>query len=161
MKHEIWTIIGIALLVTALFFLLGDKTKDFSKEPASESMVVQQLVLGFGNHLKNVSLTAPIEILTESITREYTPYVSPLLLERFIADPLHAPGRLTSSPWPEKIEIKQAQLMGDYWEVFGDVVFMTSADIESGGEAGREPFFITVANIQGKWLIAEYQGSME
>lgn len=127
----------------------------------TEVEAVQSVVTEFGSKLKNVPLAAEPEIIRESIKREYAAYVSPLLLERWLNDPLHAPGRLTSSPWPEGIEIKEIRKVGEYYEIVADVVLLTSVDVVQNTESSREPAYITVANIGGTWVIGEYVNSME
>lgn len=123
---------------------------------------IKEVVTLFGSRLKNVSLTQDEELLKEAIRAEYGELVSPLLLERFLEDPTHAPGRLTSSPWPERIEILDMYRSGDYYDVSGEIIFWTSEEATEGdGDAGKEPLFLTLVNVDGKWLIAEYQTSME
>lgn len=152
------TIIIILALALLSAWALWDKPKE---EPVpiptiSDEEQVRNVVTEFGAHLKNVPLASGPNILRTTIEKEYSDHLTPLLLLRFLDDPAHAPGRPTSSPWPENIEIKSVQKIGDYYEVEGQVVWMTST-----GEADRTPVFITVANIDGTWLVAEYQTSME
>ncbi|HOQ09731.1 MAG TPA: copper amine oxidase N-terminal domain-containing protein, partial [Syntrophomonadaceae bacterium] len=73
--------------------------------PDNEQAVVSKLVADFGQRLKNVSLLAPDDVVTKSIKENYAEYVSPELLAQWQKDPANAPGRLTSSPWPERIDI--------------------------------------------------------
>ncbi len=127
-----------------------------------DKVMIKEVVTSFGNKLKNVSLTQEEEALKEAIKTEYGEFLSPLLLERFLNDPTHAPGKLVSSPWPERIEILDMYRSGDYYDVSGEIILWTSEEaVEGSGNAGKEPIFLTLVNMNGKWLIAEYQTSLE
>ena len=150
-------IIFIALIAALLFFALKSANKTEAPVPAlSEQEQVQTVVKEFGEHLKNVPLAAESELVRTSIEKEYRPYASAVLMDRWLDDPAHAPGREVSSPWPERIEIKSIQKVGEYCEIEGEIVYLTST-----GESGRSPVFLTAAFLDEKWLIAEYQTSME
>lgn len=64
---------------------------------------VSAVVAAFGARLKNVSLLAPDA--AEQIEAQYAGLVSDELIAAWQADPTQAPGRLTSSPWPDRIEV--------------------------------------------------------
>ena len=66
---------------------------------------VRELVTEFGKKLQMVSLLAPEDILSESLEENYGGLVSPALLEEWMEEPSAAPGRLVSSPWPDRIEV--------------------------------------------------------
>ena len=69
-----------------------------------------------------------------------------------MADPESAPGRLTSSPWPDRIEIDNVQAAGtDEYLVTGWVIEKTSAD------ETKYPVQITVSKVDGSWLITAWQ----
>lgn len=121
----------------------------------------EAVVEKFGEHLKNVPLTAEPDTVAEAIQTEYAPYVTEALLDRWMKDPLHAPGRETSSPWPERIEVVSLEKVGEYYEVVAKVVTLTSVEKANGGYYDTTPVYITVANTNGAWRIAEYQESME
>lgn len=67
-------------------------------EESFTAEAIVNLVKGFGSKLQTVSLLAPKDIVAESVQENYSPFVSPTLIEEWISDPAKAPGRLTSSP---------------------------------------------------------------
>ncbi len=129
--------------------------------PLPETTQAENAIKSFGGRLKNVPLAAEPGTMRGLIQTEYGPYVTPLLLARWMEDPAHAPGRETSSPWPERIEVKTLAKVGDYYEVSGEIVLMTSDAVARGGDAGRTPVYLTLAKMDGRWLIADYQISLE
>ena len=69
-----------------------------SSASAAEDAAVTAVVQEFGGRLKNVSLLAPDA--AQQIEAQYGQFTAADLLAVWMADPLQAPGRLTSSPWP-------------------------------------------------------------
>jgi hypothetical protein len=114
---------------------------------------IERVIEGFGSVLQKVSLQGPAEEVKKSIQENYSAYVSPDLLERWIADPLKALGRLTSSPWPDRIEIKNVERLADEaYKVEGEIIEITSAEKENE-VAAKKPVTFVLENIEGKWLI--------
>lgn len=112
---------------------------------------VRTTVAAFGNLLTTVNVAAPDA--AEDIRRAYGPYVSEELLARWMQDPESAPGRTTSSPWPDHIEVDSVTLVGSgTYAVSGRVLLATSA-----GSAGAIPVSITVKDLGGSFLITSYQ----
>lgn len=112
---------------------------------------VRTTIAQFGNQLNTVSVLAPTA--AEDIRSAYGPYVSPELLATWIATPSIAPGRLSSSPWPDHLEVDTVTLAenGSY-DVMGRIILKTSS-----GDAGIIPVSLSVANIDGSYLITAYQ----
>jgi hypothetical protein len=76
------------------------------------------------------------------------------LIEKWIRDPMNAPGRLTSSPWPDRIEILAIdKLAEDRYEVKGEVIEVTSTEKTEDGIAAKRPITLAVRKIDGRWLI--------
>lgn len=113
----------------------------------------------FGARLARVSLLAPIERLRQQIRAEYGPLVTPSLLASWLGDPSAAPGRAVSSPWPDRIEARHTRrIRAGVYEVVGDVVYVTSAEIGRGGAAYRDRVVLTVVRGEdGRWRIADYE----
>jgi hypothetical protein len=62
-----------------------------------------------------------------SLRENYSQFVSPALLAQWQSDPENAPGRVTSSPWPERIEIIDTEKLADSkYQVKGDIIEVTS-----------------------------------
>jgi hypothetical protein len=124
------------------------------QEGESDETAIRNVVDRFGAKLQMVSLLAPEDVLNESIREHYSDLASPALLRDWSANPTEAPGRLTSSPWPDRIEISALKEVADgEYEVQGSIVEVTSADNEESGFAAKRPVTITLKKIEGHWLI--------
>ena len=88
--------------------------------------------------------------MRQDITEHYGDYVHSELLMEWVNDPQIAPGRLTSSPWPERIEILSLEkLSKNIYRVQGKIIEVTSASTD------EKPVTILVKkNAEGRWLIA-------
>jgi hypothetical protein len=51
--------------------------------------------------------------IEKSMDENYGGYVTPELMKKFLSDPENAPGRLASSPWPDRIEIASAEKISE------------------------------------------------
>jgi len=121
----------------------------------AEETEVRDLIENFGNRLKDVSLLAPDA--AEQIQNQYSEFVSLSLLEMWMSDASKAPGRLVSSPWPDRIEITtMSKEDADQYEITGNLIEVTSTEVNNGGAAARIPVRIVVQKGQGHWLITEY-----
>lgn len=107
-------------------------------------------VTSFGTVLKDVSLLGPDA--SSSMRTAYEPYITEELLATWQKDPEHAPGRLTSSPWPDHVTIESISRQGNSYIVAGSLVSMTDA-----GESGSTPFVAQVVQVDGSWKIAAFQ----
>jgi hypothetical protein len=124
--------------------------------PAEEA-AVRAVVEGFGEVLKMVALLSPTA--AQDIQLQYGAYVAPDLLNQWVNDLTQAPGKLTSSPWPERITITTLtkNATGGY-DVSGTVDYLTSVEVTGGGVAYQSPVQITVEMVQGQWMITAYAG---
>lgn len=124
---------------------------------------VRDLTGAFGARLREVSLTAPADIVQESIRESYSPYVSTQLLDAWLSYPANAPGRLVSSPWPDRIDIRSITALSDTdYEVKGDIVEVTMTEAGNGGAAATRPVTLRVALVAGEWRITDLtQGDYE
>lgn len=111
---------------------------------------VRSTVAAFGNQLNSVSLLSPDA--SDQIRAAYGPYVSDELLASWVANPGAAPGRATSSPWPDHIEVESVTMNEtDAYDVSGHIVLMAST-----GDAGSIPVFLTVLNTEQGYRITAY-----
>lgn len=138
----------IGLLGLAVLLGAGSWFIFYSNDEAE----VRQVVTEFGTRLKNVPLTGEGAVVAQSIDTEYVSYATPELIEIWKADPLEAPGRLTSSPWPERIEIVEIQKLGGAYLAVADVILVSSVE----GEELRERVFLVVEERNGDWRISDY-----
>jgi hypothetical protein len=163
------TIIVIILIIILAVILIGKyskteapvETTPVGTTTGAQEQQAKDAVNVFVAHLQNVSLTASSDILVPTIQKEYGPFVTPELLEQWTTDPTTAPGRSTSSPWPDHIDITNVQKVGDDYQITGEIVLMTSNEVEHGGDAGRIPVKITVTAIDGQWYVSAYQAAKE
>ncbi len=162
MKHI--TLI-VALLITVPFAACTPLTQPAATqviEPtqttvsnAGEEAEIRDLVENFGKKLQMVPLLAPDA--AQELQKQYSEFVSPTLLETWMDDVSKAPGRMVSSPWPDRIEITTlTEGSPDKYVVDGSVVEITSTEVGSDEAANRIPVHIVVERTQGHWLITEY-----
>lgn len=127
----------------------GQTTNEISERQAITSVVEM-----FGQKLQNVSPLAPSESVNQSLDENYGSLVSPALLAQWKGDPGNAPGRLASSPWPDRIEISSLEKMPDgSYKVQGQIIEITSQEQISEGYAAKRPIVIGLRQFGGKWLI--------
>ncbi len=120
-----------------------------------DEQAVRTLVEGFGKKLQMVSLLAPKETAAKSMQENYSDYVTPELLQKWMADPQNAPGRLGSSPWPDHIGILNIEPgNNDQYIVNGELFEVTSVELAYGGAAAKRPVTMTVRKTDGRWLIS-------
>lgn len=140
-----------ALSIAKSFTLKQDPSGQQGDEAA-----VATLVEEFGRKLKLVSLLAPKEVAGRSIQENYGGLVAPALLAEWQKNPQDAPGRMVSSPWPERIEIQDIKRVSESeFEVSGEIIEVTSVEMASGGAAARRPVTLKVEKVEGRWLITE------
>lgn len=119
-----------------------------------ERATVEGVVAEFGSRLKMVSLLAPPEMVRKSMESNYSDLVLPELIEEWGGDPLRAPGRLTSSPWPDRIEIEKVTKRSEgIFKVEVCIVEVTSQEAEEGGASARRSVTLILEKVDGRWLI--------
>ncbi|MDQ5883006.1 MAG: hypothetical protein QG648_361 [Patescibacteria group bacterium] len=134
--------------------LENGEEKEYKNCVVSDSLT--SFIQAFGQQLKKVSLTSPVEQLKQEIKENYQDFLAPDLLAEWLAEPSQSLGRLTSSPWPDRIEIKSIiTLEENKYLVKGDLIEVTSVEVVSGGKASSRPIELTVENSNGKWFISE------
>ena len=120
-----------------------------------EEAEIRALVDNFGKRLQLVSLLAPTA--AQDLQNQYAEFVSPTLLDAWVSDVSTAPGRMVSSPWPDRIEITGlSREAPDRYVVDGFVIEMTSMEIASGEAANKIPVQLVAEKVEGRWLITEY-----
>lgn len=131
-KHLPWIVPLVVLAVITLDvfywgFLMREENS--MKESLSKEEQIRVFVEDFGERLKEVSLLSPKA--SEQIEAQYAEYVSPNLLLKWKKDPKEAPGRLTSSPWPEELVVKsvsQSSSAENIYQVTAHFILMTSKE---------------------------------
>ena len=166
MNHRVTSSPRYLLTICLSTLLAGCSGMGEDRSPAplsaADSTAAREVVLRFGERLQRVSLLAPDSLLRASIRSEYGAFVSPALLESWLARPLNAPGRLTSSPWPAAIEISGASAApsdGMPQIVYvGNIVERTSGT-PPGESSGKKPIRITLVRGSQGWRIAQLVGA--
>jgi hypothetical protein len=91
----------------------------------SDTAQVRMQVTGLGDNLREVPLLASNDLVGKAMDLHYAQYVRPDLLEKWKADPKNAPGRLTSSPWPDRIDVTGVTKNADgTYTVLGSIIEM-------------------------------------
>lgn len=148
-------LILLAIAVAATYFLWQNKGED--QETVNQNQV-RNLVVEFGKKLQSVPLAASKEIAAKAITDNYSGFVSAELLDLWQEDPTKAPGRLTSSPWPDRIEIASVtKISENSYEVQGNVIEITSVELINSGLAAQYSVVATIEDINGEWLITNFK----
>lgn len=151
----IFTILVLTTLSFATCNALSVNPTQTNTNDLAEEAGVRSLVEGFGKRLATVSLQSPNA--AEEMKQQYAQYVSPTLLEGWMANPLSAPGRMVSSPWPDRIEITSLTKEGaDRYIVHALVIEVTSMEVVKRGVAAEIPVVIELQKNQGHWVITGY-----
>jgi type II secretory pathway pseudopilin PulG len=155
MNKKLLLILFIILLAVAVvsFYSWNQLRQDKS--------AVRSVVENFGKTLQNVSLLSPT--LAQDMEENYKDFLDPTLLAQWKEDPSKALGRLTSSPWPDGIEISSIEQFGsDTYDVNGNIIEITSVEEAQKGIPAKRPIRLSVVKFEDRWLITsvslgEYQ----
>jgi len=113
------------------------------------------LVKAFHANTSHVSLMAAAETVAQEIKENYAGFVTPGLLKKWVDDPVNAPGRASSSPWPERIEVSGINKLSETeYEVKGTEIWVTSIELTSGGAAQKRPVVLNVIQAGDEWKIS-------
>src|SRR5690606_23331265 len=109
---------------------------------------VRALVEAFGKTLQKVSLSAPQDVVGTRIEENDSGYVTPELLQKWQANPQSTPGRMVSSPWPDRIDILRMEIVDkNQYTVYGEIIEITSVELVNGGAAAKRPATIDVQKV--------------
>lgn len=130
------------------------ETGEDAPEPSGEEAEVRRVVEEFGRRLQHVSLLAPADEVKESMEQHYGDYVTADLLAAWVANPVNAPGRAVSSPWPDRIEIDTVERSSeDSYIVEGKIIEVTSTEAGTDQAAAVRPITLSVSRYDDRWLI--------
>lgn len=171
-KSKIALIVGICIIalviITAFDYSRGQNARDdletnidqeenkdtYSEEKTEDIKIVEGLVIEFGKQLKKVPLLGPKDILIKNIEENYSEFVSAQLLNKWKDNPQTAPGRFTSSPWPDRIEVSYiGKTSENQYEVKGVIIEVTSTDLSAEDVDSKIPIVLKIINNRGKWVI--------
>lgn len=132
------------------------RTMVITDESVNNSMVVENIVKGFGEKLRMVSLTAPEDVIKDSMEEHYCGFISSGLIEEWKNDTQNAPGRVTSSPWPERIEIIETKRISEYeYEVKGEIIEVATIDVNNNWIVGKQTITLSIEKENDSWLITD------
>lgn len=157
--RKILLFVLILLLSASLFGCMNGRNEAQVKEEPQQTDEIDQKAVAssvesFGKKLQTVSLQAPKDIVGKSLQDNYGSFVSPTLLTKWQSDPQNAPGRMLSSPWPDRIEILAIEkLSEDRYEVKGKIIEITSVEKVSGGVAAKRTITLVIKKFENRWLI--------
>lgn len=146
---KLGVLIVILLAFGVIFFAIKQNPVPQTQNN-SEEEAVRTVVESFGQTLKNVPLLAPTSTLIASIEQQYGPFVSQDILTFWTANPQEAPGRITSSPWPDGLEIFKI-------EKDAEGAYLIQAHILEATSSGPVPssnlMALKLRNKDGRWII--------
>ncbi|MEK9160482.1 MAG: hypothetical protein AAB440_00390 [Patescibacteria group bacterium] len=122
-----------------------------------DSMPPEVVVEAFGNRLKDVSLLALPVLTAAAMDTYYAPYVASETLDTWKQNPESAPGRLTPSPWPERIDVGTTTREENTAQVEGVIVEYTSEIAAYGGQAIGYPVVVTLERRAEGWKITSFE----
>lgn len=147
-------VIGILLLI-GLIALQKDSRIEPTQIPQTQEdrdkTEIMSVVESFGRSQQEVSVLSPQA--ASDIEEEYGAYVSGDLLAEWKSDPENAPGRQTSNPYPDSIDITYVTRISDgAYLVQGELVERTS----DGMLGDRTSVEMTVEKRDGQWRITSW-----
>lgn len=148
--------ISIMVISAITLGVISCTNKKQDNDSAVQSDSVRKIVVNFGETLKKVSLLSPA--FKKQMRQHYAAYVTEELLSKWMAHPKRAPGRLTSSPWPERIDIAEVKrINAQQYIVNGQIILLTSVEktSEADDRAGSKPIKLAVEKIGGE--LADFQ----
>ena len=126
-----------------------------SATPADARKSVRSVVEHFGKQMQEISVLAPPDAVRGALPRAYGGLLSPELLKSWQAHPDQIIGREGSSPWPDRIEIKQIDCAtNSACHVTGDIDYITSNEVAHGGVFMRRAITLELAGTAHGWRIA-------
>lgn len=159
MKNKIF----MTILILTLFLTFFNSSEVYGDDYVKGQSIIaeDQVKASIGLNFPGLDITwLPEDIAKESLKENYGDFVSLTLLEKWQNDPANAPGRVSSSPWPERIDIVSVEKLSDSeYEVYGNIIYMTSVEMIQGGIAGSKTVTLNIKNIEGKWLIDDLTNS--
>lgn len=143
-------VVLVAVLGVGVYFW---RQSSVERKQQADEAAVKSVVENFGKVLKNVSLLSPTA--SQDIETNYKDFLDPALLAQWEADPSKAVGRLTSSPWPDRIEIVSIRQFGSgAYDVSGNIIEVTSLEEVQGGIASKRTIDLGVVKFDDSWLVA-------
>ena len=117
-------------------------------------MMVRDITHQFGEKIQTVSLTSSTSVRNEQLQTAFGDLVTANLLKQWKERSTNVPGKKTSSPWPDHIDISSViPRSPTRYEVTGYIIYLTSDQALQGGETRREPITVTLEQVGKTWNI--------
>lgn len=153
-RQALTAAVVLALLAGGIYYLI-ERTPGALPDASDTARAI---VEGFGRRLQQVPLSASPDVTAQAIEENYAPYVSEALLTYWMNNPGEAPGRLTSSPWPDRIEVTSiTRNANDTYNVACKIIEITSVELATGGAAGSFPCGAIVSQEGTSWRITSFE----
>jgi hypothetical protein len=151
-KKILLILIIILLVIASIVFDLWWQSKSETNKQQADEVAIRSLIDNFGQALKKVSLLSPTA--AQDIEENYKDFLSPALLSQWKDNPSKAVGRITSSPWPDRIEISSVKRFGSgAYDVSGSIIEITNTEEFEGGIAAKRSIDFGVVKFNNLWLI--------
>ncbi len=144
--------LGIALAGTYAFY-----TYQHTKAQRTDAAEARNVINNFGDQLQQVPLNAPPKLLAFAMESYYSFYVHPDLLAKWEANPLSAPGRLASSPWPDRIEVEKSVKNQDSSYTVDGTIVEVANNATSTQTVRSIPVQFIVSKGPDGWQITDYK----
>jgi hypothetical protein len=126
-----------------------------SAASANTHKAVRSIVERFGKQMQEISVLAPPDAVRAELPKAYGDLLSPELLATWQAHPDQIIGREGSSPWPDRIEVKQVDCAtNNACRVTGDVDYITSNEVAHGGVFMRRAITLELTDTPHGWRTA-------
>lgn len=153
-RRTLLLIIGAVVVLGAIAATVYISTRPYI--PTTQEQV-RGVVYGFGDELSQVRLFASVATTTADMDRHYSLYIHPDLLAKWKAQPLTAPGRRTSSAWPDHIDIRSVTLNENGTYTVEAMVVDRASSTPSTTPALETPVVITLTQGPDGWQITSYE----
>jgi hypothetical protein len=150
-------IIVLVTLVVASGAAYGYYSYVQSESSTSDVAQVRITVAGLGDKLQQVPLIAPSNVVAFAMDKYYSLYVNPDLLTAWKKDPTKAPGRLTSSPWPDRIDITGTTKNKDGTYTVNGSVIEVAKTADGQAPANNYPVRFVLTKGPDGWQITGYE----
>jgi hypothetical protein len=150
-RKEILMVVILAAFLGVLVYVQKDNAPENVVQVSSEEQVVRARIEEFASKFELVQVSAPKAVAAKSIKDNYSSFVSPEVLAAWEKNPLQAPGRLTSTPSAQKIDIKELSKKEDgSYESQGEILEVSNGKLLS-------LVAIKLRSENGQWIITGFE----
>lgn len=153
-KKTLWILWGALfffIIAVAIYFVRPQLLPELLPQP-DPSKEIRATVVDFGAQLKGIDARG--KNATSTIETVFARFVAPELLSIWVEEPIYAPIRYGTEPWPQRIEIQSLTKQKDktYW-VRGFVI-----EQDKTGDYTNNLVTIVLEKRNDTWLITDFSG---